>query len=139
MDATVLQAARRVPARTDQTGGDGDAAYMVKEGRPDCGYRANVAVDGTHTLIRAVTLTGAKVHNSREFETVVKGADEMVIADKVANARRGRKQPAIRRNSASRSSWAASFQIENPSGNKNNHSDAIIQRSHAYDVVYVIG
>lgn len=41
-----------------------------------------MAVDETHTLIRAVTLTAANVHDRREFENVVKGDEEMVLADK---------------------------------------------------------
>ena len=82
VDATLLQAARRAPAKEDRTGGDGDADYTVKQGQPHYGYKAHVAVDQTHTLIRAVTLTGASVHDSQEFETVVQGDEEMVIADK---------------------------------------------------------
>jgi IS5 family transposase len=39
-------------------------------------------VDETHTLIRQVTLTAANVHDSKEFENVVKGDEEMVMADK---------------------------------------------------------
>src|SRR5690606_32830653 len=82
VDATLLQAARRAPAKDDPTGGDGDAGYTVKQGQPHYGYKAHVAVDETHTLIRAVTLTAANVHDSQEFETVVKGDEEMVCADK---------------------------------------------------------
>jgi transposase, IS5 family len=82
VDATLLQAARRAPAKEDQTGGDGDACYTVKPGQPHYGYRAQVAVDETHTLIRQVTQTAANVHDSREFATVVKGDEEMVMADK---------------------------------------------------------
>jgi len=82
VDATLLQAARRAPAKEDQTGGDGDAGYTVKQGQPHYGYKAHVAVDETHTLIRAVTLSAANVHDSREFETVVQGDEAMVIADK---------------------------------------------------------
>jgi len=82
VDATLLQAARRAPAKEDKTGGDGDAGYTVKQGQPHYGYKAHVAVDETHTLIRQVTLTAANVHDSREFETVVKGDEEMVVADK---------------------------------------------------------
>jgi IS5 family transposase len=82
VDATLLQAARRAPARDDKIGGDGAAGYTVKGGQPHYGYKAHVAVDQTHTLIRAVTLTSANVHDSREFETVVKGDEEMVSADK---------------------------------------------------------
>ena len=82
VDATLLQAARRAPAMADKTGGDGDAGYTVKQGQPHYGYKAHVAVDQTHTLIRKVTLTSASVHDSQEFETVVKGDEEMVMADK---------------------------------------------------------
>ncbi|NJM54975.1 MAG: IS5 family transposase [Verrucomicrobiae bacterium] len=82
VDATLLQAARRAPAKDDPAGGDGDAGYTVKQGRPHYGYKAHVAVDQTHTLIRRVTLTAASVHDSREFETVVRGDEEMVMADK---------------------------------------------------------
>lgn len=82
VDATLLQAARRAPAKEERTSGDGDAGYTVKRGQPHYGYKAHVAVDETHTLIRAVTLTSASVHDSQEFETVVQGDEEMVIADK---------------------------------------------------------
>jgi transposase, IS5 family len=82
VDATLLQAARRAPAKADKTGGDSDAGYTVKGGQPHYGYKAHVAVDETHTLIRQVTLTAANVHDSQEFETVVQGDEEMVVADK---------------------------------------------------------
>ena len=82
VDATLLQAARRAPAKKDTTGGDDDAGYTVKGGQPHYGYKAHVAVDETHTLIRAVTLTAANVHNRQEFATVVKGDEDMVMADK---------------------------------------------------------
>jgi transposase, IS5 family len=82
VDATLLQAARRAPAKGDKTSGDGDAGYTIKQGQPHYGYKAHVAVDETHTLIRQVTLTAANVHDSREFETVVKGDEAMVMADK---------------------------------------------------------
>lgn len=82
VDATLLQAARRAPAKGDPSGGDGDAGYTVKQGQPHYGYKAHVAVDETHTLIRQVTLTAANVHDSQEFENVVTGDEEMVLADK---------------------------------------------------------
>jgi IS5 family transposase len=82
VDATLLQAARRAPAKADKTGGDGDAGYTVKGGQPHYGYKAHVAVDETHTLIWQVTLTAANVHESQKFETVVQGDEEMVMADK---------------------------------------------------------
>lgn len=82
VDATLLQAARRAPAKDAPGGGDVEAGYTVKAGQPHYGYKAHVAVDQTHTLIRKVTLTAANVHDSREFETVVQGDEAMVMADK---------------------------------------------------------
>ena len=82
VDATLLQAARRAPVKGDATGGDSDAGYTVKQGQPHYGYKAHVAVDETHTLIRQVRLTAANVHDSQEFENVVRGDEEMVMADK---------------------------------------------------------
>ncbi len=81
-DATLLQAARRAPTQEDKTGGDGEAGYTVKGGQPHYGYKAHVAVDQQHTLIRRVTLTAANVHDSQEFESIVRGDEEMVLADK---------------------------------------------------------
>jgi hypothetical protein len=53
LDTTLLQAARRAPAREEKTGGGGDAGYTVTPGQAHYGYKAHVAVDETHTLIRA--------------------------------------------------------------------------------------
>jgi hypothetical protein len=43
---------------------------------------AHVAADETHTLIRGVSLTATNVHDSREFESVVRGDEQMLVADK---------------------------------------------------------
>lgn len=82
VDATLLQAARRAPTQDPKNGGDDDAGYTVKKGQPHYGYKAHIAADQTHTRIRQVTLTAANVHDSQEFETVVRGDEEMVVADK---------------------------------------------------------
>jgi IS5 family transposase len=82
VDATLVQAARRAPAQADPHGGDGDAGFTVKRGTPHYGYKAHVSVDEEHTLIRQATLTAANVHDSREFATVVRGDEQMVVADK---------------------------------------------------------
>jgi len=87
-DATLLQAARRAPAKGDPKGGDGDATHTVKQNKPHYGYKAHVALDSAHTLIRTVTLTGAHVHDSQQFETIVTGDEEMVIADKAYCSRK---------------------------------------------------
>ena len=87
VDATLVQAARRAPKKSDPAAGDGDAGYTVKAGQPQYGYKAHVSVDEEHTLIRAVSLTSAHVHDSREFESVVRGDEEMVVADKAYHSR----------------------------------------------------
>jgi IS5 family transposase len=96
VDATLLQAARRAPAKEDKGGGDKDAGYTVTRGQPHYGYKAHVAVDERHTLIRQVTLTAANVHDGREFETIVRGDEEMVVADK-AYGSEARSQGCVRR------------------------------------------
>ncbi len=87
VDATLLQAARRAPAKDDQNGGEGDAGDTVKQGQPHSGYKAHVAVEERPTLICAVTLTAANVHDRREFGNVVQGDEEMVMADKACWSR----------------------------------------------------
>jgi len=82
VDATLMEAARRAPAKEGQNRGDGDAGFTVKQHRPHYGYKAHVSVDERHTLIRAATLSAANVHDSRGFETVVRGDERMVVADK---------------------------------------------------------
>ncbi len=49
---------------------------------PHYGYKAPVTVDESNTLIRAVTLRAANVHDRQEFENVVQGDEDMVMADK---------------------------------------------------------
>jgi IS5 family transposase len=98
--ATLVEAARRAPAETDPEGGDSDAGFTVKRGTPHYGYKAHVGVDEEHTLIRQATLTAANVHDSREFETVVRGDEQMVVAYKAYA-------------SAERSAWLARRGIHN--------------------------
>jgi IS5 family transposase len=80
VDATLVQAARRAP--TAGSGGDPDADYTVKNGQPHYGYKAHVAADREHTLIRQADLSAASVHDSQRFEAVVTGDEEVVVADK---------------------------------------------------------
>jgi IS5 family transposase len=82
VDATLMEAARRAPAKDDKNGGDSDAGFTVKQHKPHYGYKAHVSVDDKHTLIRAASLTAANVHDSRGFDHVVRGDEQMVVADK---------------------------------------------------------
>ncbi len=79
---TLVDAARRAPSKNGTAGCDPDASYTVKRGEPHYGYKAHIAIDREHNLIRSVRMTGAHVHDSVEFDCVVKGDERMVIADK---------------------------------------------------------
>ena len=82
VDATLVQAARRAPTPGSSGNGDADADYTVKAGQPHYGYKAHVAADRQHTLIRRADLSAASVHDSQRFEAVVRGDEQVVIADK---------------------------------------------------------
>lgn len=78
---------RHPPAKEDKTGGDGDVGYTVKQGQCHYGCQAPGAVDETHTLIRQVKLTAANVPDGGELENVVKGDEEMLMADQAYGSR----------------------------------------------------
>ena len=80
VDATLIAAARRAPTKNSE--GDGDADFTVKQGQPHYGYKAHVAADEEHTIIRSADLSSASVHDSQRFEAVVHGDEKMVVADK---------------------------------------------------------
>lgn len=82
VDATLVQAARRAPPKGAPGGGAPDADYTVKAGQPHYGYKAHVAADRNHTLIRKADLSAANVHDSQRFAAVVDGDEQAVIADK---------------------------------------------------------
>ena len=54
----------------------------MRHGQPHYGFKAHVAVDEEHTLIRRAELGPASEHDSRRFEDVVAGDEQMVVADK---------------------------------------------------------
>jgi IS5 family transposase len=81
VDATLVQAARRAPTK-GSSGGDPEADYTVKAGQPHYGYKAHIAADRQHTLIRQGDLSAASVHDSQRFEAVVAGDEQVVVADK---------------------------------------------------------
>jgi IS5 family transposase len=66
----------------EETGPDPDADFTVRNGCTHYGYKAHIAVDETHTLIRNATMTSARVQDCCEFENVVSGDERMVMADK---------------------------------------------------------
>lgn len=88
VDATLVQAARRAPGQ-DANPGDNDAGYTRRAGQIHYGYKAHVAVDQQHTLIRQASLTAANVVDDAQTETVLVGEHQQVVADKAYwNAKR---------------------------------------------------
>lgn len=88
VDATLVQAARRAPGQ-DTNPGDGDAGYTRRAGQIHYGYKAHVAVDQQHTLIRQASLTAANVVDDAQVETVLVGEHQKIVADKAYwNAKR---------------------------------------------------
>ncbi len=89
VDATLIQAARRAPGRDSGHGGDRAAGYTLRAGQIHYGYKAHVAVDQRHTLIRQASLTAANVVDDAQLETVTVGEHKKVVADKAYwNAKR---------------------------------------------------
>ena len=89
IDATLVESSRKRPSREAAAAGtapDADASYTCKNGRSYYGYKAHVAVDEKHTLIRQATLTAANVHDSREFENVVMGDEKNAWVAKISLA-----------------------------------------------------
>jgi IS5 family transposase len=85
VDATIVESARRKPTRAEVaegTAGDPGATYTSKGGKAYYGYKAHIAADGEHTLIRAAELTAASMHDSRKFKDVCPADTEVAIADK---------------------------------------------------------
>jgi len=82
VDATLLEASRRPPAKDHPGRSDRQAGFTIRKGQLYYGYKAHVAVDQAQTLIRRVTLSDASLHESQEFEQLVQGDEGVVVADK---------------------------------------------------------
>ena len=85
VDATLVESARRKPGRAEIAGGsagDPEATYATKGGKAYYGYKAHIAADGEHTLIRAAELTTASTHERRKFKDVCPADTGVAIADK---------------------------------------------------------
>lgn len=81
VDATLVQAARRAPSQGSNPG-DGDARYTQRAGQIHYGYKAHVAVDQRHTMIRQASLSGANLVDDARLEAVTAGEHRKIVADK---------------------------------------------------------
>lgn len=81
VDATLIQAARRAPGQASNPGDPG-AGYTRRAGQIHYGYKAHVAVDQGHTLIRQADLSAANLVDDARLEALTIGKHRMIVADK---------------------------------------------------------
>ncbi len=84
VDATVVPSARRGPPKRDDAkdSSDPEAAWTVKKGVPIHGYKAHLASDREHDLIRAIQVTPANVHDSQCADALIQWDERAVYGDK---------------------------------------------------------
>jgi IS5 family transposase len=85
VDATLVEAATQRPTKEAYQSGqvlDPEASYTRKGGEAPYGFKAHVAVDGRHNLIRRVVLGTAKQHDNQRWAEVVPTDTRCVYADK---------------------------------------------------------
>lgn len=79
VDATIVQSARKAPPK-DATGGDTDARWAVKNGRPVAhGFKAHIAVDDGSEIVRAIETTSGSVHDSVPMDTLLDRAPAQAV------------------------------------------------------------
>ena len=82
VDATVIQSAVKNPVGGAINPNDPQAGWTKKAGTYIYGYKAHVAWDTETSLVTAVDVTGAEVHDSNVFESLLDGETSVVYADK---------------------------------------------------------
>jgi IS5 family transposase len=93
IDATLVEAACTRPPAGEQAS-DPDARFVKREGQPGAtlGYKAHVGVDQGTRLIRSAVLTPANVNETEVADSLIRGDERAVYADKAydTKARRNR-------------------------------------------------
>lgn len=94
MDATIVEAQAGKPSYRENPGAKGtvdpDADWTRKGGKAYYGYKAHIAVDDGHGLIRQAILTPAKTYESEVADDLVCGDEQAVYADKAYEHKRRR-------------------------------------------------
>jgi len=93
VDATLVESSRQRPAAEAAAGGtapDADASYTRKGGRTFYGYKAHVASDGAHQLIRAAVITTAKTYDGEVLPQITSADTRAVYADKAYDSKANR-------------------------------------------------
>lgn len=90
VDATLVASSRQRPAveaAARGTAPDADASYTRKGGRTFYGYKAHVASDGAHQLIRTARVTTAKTYDGEVLPQVTPTDTRAVYADKAYDSK----------------------------------------------------
>jgi IS5 family transposase len=90
VDATLVESSRHRPAAEAAPGGtapDADASYTRKGGRTFYGYKAHVASDGAHQLIRAAIVTTARTYDGEVLPRITPADTRAVYADKAYDSK----------------------------------------------------
>lgn len=82
VDATLIESSRKRP--------DADASYTRKGGHTFYGYKAHVARDGAHQLIRAAVVTTAKTYDGELLPRITPTDTRAVYADKAYDSKANR-------------------------------------------------
>lgn len=79
VDATIVRSARKAP-RKGGTGGDTDASWAVKDGKPVAhGFKAHLAVDDGSEIVRAIATTTGAVHDSVPADRLIDQAPAQAV------------------------------------------------------------
>ena len=93
VDATLVESSRQRPATEAAASGqapDADASYTRKGGHTFYGYKAHVASDGAHQLIRAAVVTTAKTYDGEVLPQITPADTRAVYADKAYDSKANR-------------------------------------------------
>lgn len=93
VDATLVESSRQRPsveAAANGTAPDADASYTRKGGHTFYGYKAHVASDGAHQLIRAAVITTAKTYDGELLPQITPADTRAVYADKAYDSKANR-------------------------------------------------
>ena len=93
VDATLVESSRQRPAAeaaAQGTAPDADASYTRKGGRTFYGYKAHVASDGAHQLIRAAVITTARTYDGALLPHITPPDARAVYADKAYDSKANR-------------------------------------------------
>lgn len=85
VDATLIESSRKNPrleSVKEGTAPDAEAGFTRKNDRSFYGYKAHVASDGEHQLVRRALITSASVQETRLFQAVTPPDSESAYADR---------------------------------------------------------